>query len=80
MVWSHDHSPRFSYGRDFRPQGVFSYAPAFWGRPQAGGVARAEKARSEGEDAGRREMFMMVGGALGVVAVGALVWMAAKKQ
>lgn len=80
MVWGHAHQPRFSYARDFRPSGVFSYSPAFWGAPARG---RARAARTEGEIKGEaegRKQAMMVGGTiLGVVAVGALVWMAAKK-
>ena len=43
MVWSHEHSPRFSYVRDGRPRGVFSYAPAFWADPWAArGAQRAQ--------------------------------------
>ncbi len=84
MVWSHEHSPRFSYGRDFRPRGVFSYSPAFWANPHAAMAqrsrSRARNARAEGEDDGRKQMMMTGGIVLGVVAVGALVWMAAKKQ
>jgi hypothetical protein len=88
MVWSHDHSPRFSYGRDFRPRGFFSYSPMFWQDPMATARARSDsraarvetRARAEGE-AEASKNFMMVGGAiLGTVAVGALVFMAAKKQ
>lgn len=82
MTWGHDHSPRFSYVRDFRPRGVFSYSPAFWSNPHAG-RARAAGAKEsgirEGEEAARKQMMMTGGAVLGIVAVGALVWMAAKK-
>ena len=79
MVWSRDHSPRFSYVRDGRPRGVFSYSPFSWRSPSRRQPERSSKARAEGEDAARKEMMMYGGAALGVVAVGALVWMAAKK-
>ena len=79
MVWGHAHSPRFSYHGDFRPSGVFSYAPAFWGRSPL--KRRGDKAQDllKGEESGRKEMMMVGGAILGAVAVGALVWMAAKK-
>jgi hypothetical protein len=87
MVWSHDHSPRFSYGRDFRPRGVYSYGPGFWADPMAAASARrsrttevAERARASGEQAGRNEMFMIGGAILGTVAVGALILLVAKKN
>jgi hypothetical protein len=82
MVLPHGHHSRFSYGRDFRPNGLFSYSPAFWGAPRRD-RARSEAAKAEGMMAGEvagRNQAMMVGGAiLGVIAVGALVWVAAKK-
>lgn len=82
MTWGHAHMPRFSYARDFRPSGVFSYSPAFWGAPMRD-RSSSRAARVEGENKGEaegRKQAMMVGGTiLGVVAVGALVWMAAKK-
>ena len=79
MVWGFAHRPRFSYVRDFRPSGVFSYSPAFWPAPRR----EARRGGTRWEDRGKAEghkQAMMVGGTiLGVVAVGALVFMAAKK-
>jgi hypothetical protein len=79
MVWSHEHSPRFSYVRDFRPRGVFSYAPAMWGHPRARDAHAKEEGIKEGEQTAQKQMMMVGGAILGVVAVGALVYMAAKK-
>ena len=80
MVWGHEHSPRFSYVRDFRPRGVFSYSPAFWGSANRSRAAHAkEEGVKQGEDAAKKQMMMVGGGILGVVAVGALIYIAAKK-
>lgn len=73
MAWGHSHRPRFSYARDFRPSGVFSYSPAFWRAPR-----RDPQARAKGEEEGRKQAMMVGGTILGVVAVGALIWIAAK--
>ena len=84
MVFEHrrDRTPRFSYSRDSRPNGVFSYSPAFWGNPHAP-RERAAAAKTQGflqgEDAGKKQAMMFGGVALGVVAVGALIYIAAKK-
>lgn len=81
MVWSHEHSPRFSYARDFRPRGYFSYAPMFdpWAASRARSSRAESRARAEGEAGATRQMMMVGGAILGTVAVGALVLMAAKK-
>ena len=78
MVGRHSRSPRFSYVRDFSSNIPFSYSPMFRGRgPRAGAVAA--RAEQKGENEGRKQAFMVGGAVLGVVAVGALIYIAAKK-
>ena len=68
----HHNSPsRFSYARDFRPS-VFSYGPRAW-------PARHARVVKETAPTDTSKQAMIAGGVvLGMVAVGALVWMAAK--
>lgn len=81
MVGGHrERSPRFSYGMDFHPSGVFSYQPSFWPQQRPHGGSSRVAATLKGKEMGKKEMLMIGGAVLGVVAVGALVWMAAKKN
>ena len=69
------HSPRFSYVRDFKPR-MFSYAE--WARPRVERRVQSNMAARAVNESTKQAM--MVGGAvLGVVAIGALVYIAAKK-
>lgn len=80
MVWSHEHSPHFSYARDARPRGYFSYAPAFWSQGPARAARAEEHGRKEGFAEANKQMLIVGGAILGTIAVGAIVVMAAKKR
>lgn len=79
MTWDHEHSPRFSYGRDAHPRGVFSYSPAFQSRPRDRMQSASLRSRIIGEAQGHKDAMMVGGAILGVVAVGALLMMASRR-
>ena len=74
----HDHGhggPRYSYGvRSYSYPGIpYTYSPEFWPRQRA-----KLSTFLAGENAGRNQALMIGGAVLGVAAVGALIWVAAK--
>jgi len=73
------HRSRFSYGRGYGPSGVFSYSPVFWGNPYRSRARGRAEGVMIGEQKGMKEALMVGYAIAGVVAVGALIWMAAKK-
>jgi hypothetical protein len=83
MVGGHDHDhsiPRFSYERQgaFRGPSPYSYSPSHW-RGANGPYRRGMTARMSQEDAAMKTALYVGAGALGVVGVGALIWLIAKK-
>ena len=76
MVWGHDHSPRYNYHSDYKPRGVYSYSPQFWRRAAGGRMPSAVLPADES----MRTAVYVGAGALGLVAVGSLIYLMARKQ
>ncbi len=79
MVWSREHSPHFNYsGHGGSPHNMFSYSPFFKSHPIR--KLRKEVREAESREESLRTAIYVGAGTLGIVGVGALIWMAAKKS
>lgn len=83
MPWGHEHRPSYNYGGRQSPRNVYSYSPQFWrhAHPPAKTVVvnRRGGAREDGTDNSMRTAVYVGAGALGLVGVGALIYIIAKK-
>ncbi len=81
MVWGHDHRPSYNYSHRHSPRNVYSYSPQFWRHAHPAQTVVVNRRAREGEsDTAMRTAVYVGAGALGVIGVGALIWMLAKKS
>lgn len=79
MVWGHEHRPSYNYAGHQSPRNVYSYTPQFWRHAHpTQTVVVNRKAREDEADNSMRTAVYVGAGVLGLVGVGALIYMIAK--
>ena len=75
------HSPHYNYSGHSSPRGVYSYQPQFWRQSHPPQTVVVNRGAREGEDnsTAMRTAVYVGAGALGIVGIGALIYLIAKK-